>query len=145
MIHPRPFSFLLLSKRRTRLTKDKCGYAEVRRFRTNDEWNFIRMNFSFSPSIAERPHTAKEQSNQENQFIENTQRVRERFARNFPSAPPSRQTFEYIARVSQIRYIFSVLYLESRNQLHALSTVEILNNGQPTNCHKLEGVTRAIK
>lgn len=89
MIHPRPFSFLLLSKRRTRLTKDKCGYAEVRRFRTNDEWNFIRMNFSFSPSIAERPHTAKEQSNQENQFIENTQRVRERFARNFPSAPPS--------------------------------------------------------
>lgn len=75
MIHPRPFSFLLLSKRRTRLTKDKCGYAEVRRFRTNDEWNFIRMNFSFSPSIAERPHTAKEQSNQENQFIENTQRA----------------------------------------------------------------------
>lgn len=76
-----------------------------------------------TPSIAERPHKRKNAQSGKSIYREHATRTWT-VCPNFPSAP-LRQTFEYIACVSQIRYTF---YIESRNQLHALSTVEISND-----------------
>lgn len=112
-------------------------------FRINAEWNFIRMHFSFCArlQVSRKGRISERTRNQENQFIGNTQRVRERFAQISPLLPSGKHS-----NTSPAFPKFDILFisnLEINCTRYRQSKYRMI--GQPANCRKLEGVTRAIK
>lgn len=158
LLHPRRFEIKsryfrnfslhhdLILIARTHLTKDECGHTHTHadtQFRINAEWNFIRMHFSFCArlQVSRKGRISERTRNQENQFIGNTQRVRERFAQISPLLPSGKHS-----NTSPAFPKFDILFisnLEINCTRYRQSKYRMI--GQPANCRKLEGVTRAIK